>query len=520
MPSNVRLCGLVLLLAAGPAAADDTPYDLTPAKGLDERLFLVRLIETTYAQMPTAAADPAVVRNWIKGNRLRLTRVRAHARAEDVSPKLVGLLDEALDLIDKYESFLRAVGAIHAADGGLKDFGSIGLDAVGRGYGVSQFALTNPLGVASAPYALGAGAVVAVGSGVYDLYRRYNQGAEVAEAKKRLLDDEASAVNGKFEAAYASAETMARKLAEQHNWGAAAGFDDSIRKPGAEQLALRPNDPFAAVSAAEVDTDDADRHLANARRCLAAARKVPADRVYTPYRAEFVAAAARHAVAACQRQLRVPGQPGLYAVSRGPAAAADEAVRLCRTYLACAPDDPGGRGGYNLALALSCGGRHQQAVSAGWLVAKQFDDPGFANNFACILSMAGDTDDAMKWLTYSVGRGRQLGGIRSDPDLEAVRRERADAFADLVRVRFDWSIDWGIVGRDSIEVTNKSNFWLHDLALTVTVTSDTGPDWKETLTCDALAPGDTHTFVLPNPGITSRGSNYKAKASLACRENR
>ena len=61
-----------------------------------------------------------------------------------------------------------------------------------------------------------------------------------------------------------------------------------------------------------------------------------------------------------------------------------------------------------------------------------------AYGLACVLSIKGRTGEAMDWLEQAIKAGwTDIPHAKSDPDLAAVRAEKADQFKDLTDVKFN-----------------------------------------------------------------------------------
>jgi hypothetical protein len=125
-------------------------------------------------------------------------------------------------------------------------------------------------------------------------------------------------------------------------------------------------------------------------------------------------------------------------------------------------------------------------------------------------------DEALGWLELAIKNGwTDIRHARSDPDLARLRDEKTSPFNALTAVRFDWSIDWGVLS-DDIVLINRSKFTLTNVTASVTVTSSGSADWSETFKAPSLAPGQTHRW---NRRISSRGQNSNSWMSLSSDQN-
>jgi hypothetical protein len=507
----------LLLVLAVPLAVRgqgaNAPIDLTPLPGIDEELFLVRALETTYDRWPRDVTDRQVLRDWVVRGRELATRLRATIRARELDPGVARMYDDCLGLIDAYEAYLVNLGAIdrdslRQADGDAQKAAST---ALGLGYragvATSQRGNTDRDSVA-------VGLVAGIIGGAFDKYQRdqarNEQQRQAIEAEGRKLDATWTRVR-------AEAEALASQVAARRGWKAGeAGFDGYRSQGMGDYLGRRPRDPFLRAANARIREagESPEAVLEDARTCVACARMVPAGPVYDAYRAEFLASAAELATQACNRQL--VGS----AYKNGPTPGTPEAVRICRALLSIAPADPDGVGNYNLAKALGCAGQYAEAVETSWRAKPFHNDPTFAYNFACLLSLDGQSKAAHDWLEYALRQGfSDVAHARIDADLERLRAERSEDFANLTQVRFTWSIGWGIIGPDQVVVRNESIFPLTAVRLTAHVTSSGYPGWDNTMACNYVPAGGSFTWNFGGKGITSRGSDYKATATLQCAQN-
>lgn len=173
---------------------------------------------------------------------------------------------------------------------------------------------------------------------------------------------------------------------------------------------------------------------------------------------------------------------------------------------------------FSLAWALAGAGRFDDTLTLlSQLVELKRSDVVYAYNLACLLSIQGQPGEALGWLEVAIKNGwTNISHVRSDPDLARVRNERAAQFNALTAVKFDWSIDWGILS-DDIILTNRSGFPLTNITASVRVTSSGYTDWVQTLQVPGLAPGQTHRW---NMWISSRGQGAKSWMSLSADQNR
>ena len=359
------------------------------------------------------------------------------------------------------------------------------------------------------------------------------------EARRAAVDANARRFTARLSETLANAEGAALNLADRYGWAAGeAGFDmtpeqsrrveDMAAKgdtPGLLRLvevarARRPRDPFARAAAAYQaalapgQAADPEAFARASDECLAAAALVPKGAFYDPYRSDFLGLAGLLAGCAASYEL---GERGWIA---GPARRGPRALSLWRAYLAIDPLDPGGEAREQLARALAATGRlAEAAATAAQVVDSRGNDPNFAYNYACLLSLTDKSADSLRWLQHAY---RDCGHpdilrAKSDPDLAAVRASQAAGFGNLVAVRYTWSIDWGFFDHDDICLVNNSPFPLTGLALNVTVNSEGVAPWSTTLTTGRVEPGATCRWPT---WIKARGKDAKGGAILTCDQQR
>src|SRR5688572_7064160 len=108
------LLALVIIFGAGAGlrADDDSPLAIEPKETVDENLFLMRALETTYERWPRNTTHQATLEEWLGRTRQQMSRLRAHIKAKKLDPQVGQLYDECLQLLDTYETFLANLGAI------------------------------------------------------------------------------------------------------------------------------------------------------------------------------------------------------------------------------------------------------------------------------------------------------------------------------------------------------------------------------------------------------------------------
>ncbi|HEY7425373.1 MAG TPA: hypothetical protein VH682_14170 [Gemmataceae bacterium] len=99
-------------LATAKPDAEDRPFDVRSDANVDERLFLLRVLENTYDRWPGAGTSPEYLRRWLADTRQEMTRLRAHVRDARLDEDLASLFTDGINLIESYERFLTRLGVI------------------------------------------------------------------------------------------------------------------------------------------------------------------------------------------------------------------------------------------------------------------------------------------------------------------------------------------------------------------------------------------------------------------------
>lgn len=513
----------------------EVPLEVVTVAEVDERLFLIRALDTLYERWPVGVDDPGQLGAALEALRHEAVRHGRYIKERGIDDRIASLYGDLIGLLDDYGECLAKAGRIERE--------GIARTELERAEGVAQSSFSGGM---LAGRALNEGAsggeALAAWAGmtlVGSLMDELGKGPARDEARREALESNAHAFGRRYSEAVATAESAATSLAERHGWAKGeAGFDatpeqarqalgliekgdiPAILRLVDLALARRPRDPFVRCSAAllrvqalgKAGTPEA--YAAESERCLGAAGLVPAGSFYDGYRADCLAVAGVLANAAANAEL---GQRGWIAA---PAARGPQALRIWRTYLAIAPDDPGGEAREQLAWALALTGRHAEAAAAAAEVAdRRGNDPSFAYCYAYVLSLTGSPKNSLLWLEHAFRSCRydDVVHARSDPDLAPVRTHEAVGFGELTAVKFSWTIDWGTISHDDICLTNTSPFPLTGVTLDVAVTSNGATPWRESLTAERIEPGTTHRW---RTWVTARGKDADGKATLACEQQR
>ena len=520
---------------AAPPPRPEVPLEIVTAPEVDERLFLVRALETLYERWPVGVDDPGQLGAALDALRHEAVRHERYIKERGIDDRIASLYGELVGLLDDYGACLAKVGRIERE--------GIARAERERAEGVAQSSFSGGVLAGRALHEGASGSeALATWAGATllgSLMDELGKGSDRDEAKREALEANASKFGRRYSEAVATAESAATALAERHVWAKGeAGFDATPEQ--AQQavgfiqkgdiagilrlvdlaLARRPRDPFARCSAALLRAQSLGKagtpeaYSAGSESCLEAAGLIPGGAFYDAYRADFLAVAGLLANAAANAELRKRGWIA------APAARGPQALRIWRAYLAIAPHDPGGEAREQLAWALALTGRHAEAATtAAKIVDRRGNDPDFAYCYACLLSLTGSPEDSLRWLEHAFRSCHyaEVVHARTDPDLALVRTREAAGFGELTAVKFSWSIDWGTISHDDICLTNNSSFPLTGVTLDVAVTSKGAAPWSRSLTAERIEPGSTYRWKT---WVTARGGDADGKATLACDQQR
>lgn len=213
---------------AEPPAQPETPLVITTAASVDERLFLMRALESLYERWPVGVGDPRQLREALDALRHDAVRHRQYIKERDIDDRIAALFDDLVALLDIYTGCLADSGRIEREGKARAD--------KERVEGVSRSGVS---GGVMAGQALRAGAsggealvtwagVALVGSLVDEL----GKGPARDEAKRQALEANAREFGTRFSAALATAEAAAIALADRNGWAKGeAGFDTTPESP-------------------------------------------------------------------------------------------------------------------------------------------------------------------------------------------------------------------------------------------------------------------------------------------------
>lgn len=512
---------------------DDTPLDLMPDPRADEQLFLLRVLETLYERWPSPA-DEATRKAAISQHRQLAFQHAEHARSRNLDPAIAEQYEQIAELLNVYDETIDEIARTSREARALIEH-QANEDIAQSSSGAGVFA-----GKAYAGGASGADAILLwAGLTAMDfLIRNNGKSEQITEAERAESSRLVRAFSTRYEEQVARAQSTATRLTEKYGWAAGeAGFDidaaqglavhelvqkgdyREIARLQAAKLRRRSRDPFLLVGHALSRTSatggaaSLSDFEAAAADCVKAARLVPAGSLYDPYRADCVGVAGLLTNLAATNQMAGRGW------AAGPFSEGPAAVRLWKTYLALNPTDETGVGRAQLAWALASSGHLWEALEQASDVANRFQrDREFVYNHACLLALNGRTFESFQKLKHAIEQCgyADISHARTDPDLAAVRSTLAWPFNDLTRVKFEWSIDWGMFS-DDICLTNSSPFPLTDVSFQAVVCSKGYSDWTQTFRAPRIEPKATQRW---NTRIISRGQNATGNGTVICDQGR
>lgn len=504
---------------------------IIPDKKVDERLFLLTLLESMYTTWPTDTSDQNEFVAAATEHRATAIRMREHCRRENLGADLEGCFDEYVQSLDAYTDFLLNLGHIRkeTAEQVQKDELSSGFNA-----GLAGSATYGAM--SGSDYSGGEAAAAALMTGIaqylLDSWEKADKRDAVAqqrmEALARRLDD-------RIAASRANAQAVARKLAKENGWGKSeAGFENDPQLTAHIQKMIEqndlqgllrvyekvtkdhPRDPFLRldhnVLRATADAGNPAALLRDAQDSLDTASLIPEGHIYDEYRTMCVIQAALLASNARSTEIMNGITP------TGSTAASQFLIRCIDWVIENTPSDLTGELGEFRAGALLADGQVDEALEqANEVLEQRQHDAAFCYNYACILSRMNSTDKALGWLNAAIDRGyTNLIQIKSDPDLDNLRRKQAKGYAEAVSIDWEWNIAWGVFN-DDIIMTNKSRFPLTGVIFTADLEQD-GKRWRPQMTAEVIMPGETYKWE--NIVSIPKGRLSKGTANMVCDQNR
>ncbi len=506
-------------------APDVPPVIVAPVANIDERLFLVRLLEELYSEWPTNVSQPQEIQKSLGELRHRANRHYQDIKDRKLDGTIESLYSDYVSAIDVYVGFLASIGKIQS-DAVARSEKESAESEFKAGYaGGTVGAQMSDNGSSGFDSVLG-GAAVSLISYLWD---DYNMGKARDADKQRALESAAKDIQNKLSNYIAISQNAAIKLEKQYVWGKGeAGFDESSQQAerrqsltkandiaGLLQIAemeskIRPRDPFIRYRKAYYASCDnrskPSEMLSAAKQCVEAASLVPEGRIYDEYRGWFLYAAGDIANRASSKEI---GDRSWATANNSTAA---YAVRLWDECLKFTPNDSTGEFGERRAWALMQSGHLKEALEQARSVEKlRQNTRRYSYNLACLLSALDAPEEAYKWFNHAV---RDLGynsivAAKKDPDLEKMRRSKKNEFDALVAVNCTWSVDYGFMN-DDLLLQNNSAFPITHVVLTARITPNRSEAPK--LKADLIKPGEV--FRWPN-SLSVPGSKIDSTSTVS-----
>lgn len=294
----------------------------------------------------------------------------------------------------------------------------------------------------------------------------------------------------------------------------AGGFRgrEGLRK----DVAAHRDDPFTLVAAAEdLAAASKEETASEAVWCAAwysrAAQLVPHEPALERLRRQLHTNAVTLAATGLSERWFEEGHGALVLEDGEPQEQALDALAICDAALAfeASPETR-----YHRTVVLNLAGRHREALVEVYRIQDHIlAHPDRTYEAACIATSAGELDTGLGLLRRALEGGcSSVAWSREDPELEPLRRERREEFAELTTLRWEWRVGRGEQA-GQVVLINTSAFPLTEVTLLPVVLSDGQEVWSGELTVPELPPGYEATWNLK--GALPEG---ELSASLRARE--
>jgi hypothetical protein len=518
--------------SASNPTAPSRSMTIVPRADVDERLYLLYEVRYSYQFMPTDASDPAAFATALGRQRHDANRRLEYVRAKNLDVELVTLYVDLIATID-------AMNEVYIAAGRLSR------DAVAQAEAIARRAdIEGGQTLASAGLAAGPSGGLSLLVGGFELGKRQadaDQATEQAKkAARQAIDDVVRAADQKFSTYLARAEASANELGRRHGWSAAetgmVGFStdieqfhlaiatgeaDGIVAWMAAARKSRPRDLMPTVLACIMASADQNETASNRARlaetCYSTATLIPAGAVYDEDRATIALIAAQLMKNSAMAEAVASGS-----WVDGGSAHATTAVRwfdVAREYADLSFSvDQDGEFRLSRAVALAVAGRPSEGLDQAKAIHAIRNDSVYAYVMTALLAKVGSHDESLKWFEYllSVCPPEMITVYRTDPALAALKGAHREACDDLLRVKFEWNVQWGTLN-DDIVLTNRSAFPLTNVVFNPRI-ENAGKVYTPELHVARIAPGQTHKWLN---AVSVTGSRYdRANAALACDQGR
>ena len=514
-----------------PVAASTISIDITASPQADERLFLLRLLESLYGQCAVAFSDPQGSASLVSELRGQALRYRAHAASSGIDSEVVQLFDDFVSAIDSYVQALANISTIAQESNiaGTREAFESGFAAGTTGTVAYHQAKANEYTTKQS-----LGAALALG-GAELLFDMWQKGAARNAATEQAYAAQLQRFRDQWMTALARAQSTSLLLSDRYAWNRGeAGFDlsnayqarvtrllenddlEGLQRLLEEQVKGRPRDPFIRVCrnlfASLSDSLSAQQLLSIARDTVATTSLMPASPVYDEYRLSSLVIAGWIANDARDEE-RLRGGNAVELSEAGPFA-----VAVWRKALEYARTDPSGEVRRGLMQALLGNSAYREACVIGSEIRDSYlGDCNFSYSYACILANCGRDDEAIIELRSAVTSGwSDMAAIRRDPYFAPLRNSRMNAVSEIIDVKYDWHIDYDLLFHD-IVLNNRSMFPLTDVVFRFVIEQN-GKKLSYELKADFVAAGESTTWrnIISGP----EGSITDSSSELICAENR
>ena len=512
----------------GVVASSSAPkvevIDVSPNKDVSEGKFLLFLLEnlldtiTVFSHQKPESAQPRIADAKAKAQEV-ISHLQGHeADKADFIPHF----QHVVDLADSYQVMLRQVSNIEAAVTDKR--GESALQAAGSG---AMIGFTAAEAFDSGD---SSGAILSI---VGALASAIGQDRAIEREKKAQIESAVSGFETTLDQARANAVTLADRIAEANSWDRSSlGLareqksygQEVLSRPGKELrpvliglIKQRPQNPFLQQYGISLD-DQLDASATSSLTCrqwsaqlLAIARLIPAGAAYDSIRRGCVKRAGEMAFRAAEHDWK----DARLGDSSGDAVVA---AACWKTALSIDNSDPDGGIRWQYGRSLALAGSLNEAETVLVELKDLQDGNAEYHYLMCRLSsLKGNQDVAMNHFKNAVARGfERISEARDCPDLENLRKATGDAWNNLVEVKYEWSVTYGILN-DDITIRNTSAFPLTHLTLRPVITNTNGNEYtpRQALTLERLEPWKSHTWANCI-SVAGGGDKDTRKAELSC----
>lgn len=467
---------------------------IKPTGTTNESQFMVYVYQKLQYQLPATIQQTDQVRKQLTQLRDRVNLYNEYAKRKEIDTKVQSLYANLLTAIDLTSDYVIQLDRIDRSilaqrQQQLAETGTVAGSAGGY-VGVTAYRD----GATGGDAAL-AGITVAAITYLLDDFKKRQV---LDETKQRALEDASESFARKMSAVQAREKDGLSAVAEAYGW---ERLDNGVLENPFVKLESDLAEQYSKASTAA-------ETLAACNLILEAARVVPAASVFDEERAYALYWVASGATWAARKELE--GKRW----GAAPAPSADLAVKLWNTALRYAPTDPDGEFRAERACALGMGGHFSEAkTQANAVFSLRRGNPGFLYQYVSLWSSSGTPDMMSLTNLKACLRWIDLQTVKTDPNLGPLRQAYPAEFADLMKIKWDWDINWGWgLANDEICLANKSAFPLTNVKLDVTVKSTGYANWgPRRFEAILISPGQVFRWKVDIP---TQGNDAQGSASL------